>query len=568
MRPVDVSDPTYRGRMFDNEVVAGPPGLPGSPAAPGGGSAGVGQAGNPADSGASGRTGTRRASGSTSALFSPAGTAAAPGARPGGFRAVEVDAWRERLAQLDEGVADTELVEQLRTLEELKAAACAAQARIAVTLDGSQRAAQARVGVPAERRGQGVGAQVALARRESPSRGGRLLGLAKALVGEMPCTLAALQAGVLSEWRATLLVRESACLSVEQRAVFDREVAGNVPALEGLGDKRLVTLARRVAYRLDPEAVVDRARRAPSERCVSLRPAPETMSYLTALLPVAHGVGVLAALTRQADVRKAEGDPRSRSQIMADTLVERLTGQTGADAVPVEVHVVMTDRALLAGDAEPAVVPGYGTVPAQWARDLIVDRLTPAPEAHGARTPPARSGAVGDATSRDARVAVWLRRLFTAPTTGQLVAMDSRRRLAPRGLAAFVATRDQTCRTPWCDAPIRHHDHIIPAAHGGRTTADNLQGTCEACNYAKTAPGWTARTVTGDPPGETGEHGHAVETTTPAGHRYVSRAPALPGLRPPSPPPHNGGDNILERYTGRRPGLGRKSLRTLADALR
>ena len=44
--------------------------------------------------------------------------------------------------------------------------------------------------------------------------------LLKALVHEMPHTLAALECGALSEWRATLIVRESACLDVEDRRVL------------------------------------------------------------------------------------------------------------------------------------------------------------------------------------------------------------------------------------------------------------------------------------------------------------------------------------------------------------
>lgn len=40
--------------------------------------------------------------------------------------------------------------------------------------------------------------------------GDRNLGFAKALVNEMPCTLAALEAGVLSEWRAGATYRSTA----------------------------------------------------------------------------------------------------------------------------------------------------------------------------------------------------------------------------------------------------------------------------------------------------------------------------------------------------------------------
>ncbi|OOP61067.1 hypothetical protein BMF89_14175, partial [Arthrobacter sp. SRS-W-1-2016] len=88
-------------------------------------------------------------------------------------------------------VDGAELINQLRGLEDLKSAAAAAQARIAVAFDAVQRSADAAAGVPADERGRGVAAQVALARRESPAKGSRLLGLAKALVTEMPRTLAA-----------------------------------------------------------------------------------------------------------------------------------------------------------------------------------------------------------------------------------------------------------------------------------------------------------------------------------------------------------------------------------------
>ena len=77
---------------------------------------------------------------------------------------------------------------------------------------------------PGRGTGQGVAAQIALARRESPSRGSRLLGLAKALVTEMPHTLAALDNGQLNEWRATLLVKETACLSAADRCAVDGEL--------------------------------------------------------------------------------------------------------------------------------------------------------------------------------------------------------------------------------------------------------------------------------------------------------------------------------------------------------
>ena len=88
------------------------------------------------------------------------------------------------------------LIDQIRDLEDPKSAIAARQARLTVAFDVLQRREQAAAGMPAEKLGAGIGAQIALARRESPAKGGRLLGLAKALVTEMPHTLAALESGI------------------------------------------------------------------------------------------------------------------------------------------------------------------------------------------------------------------------------------------------------------------------------------------------------------------------------------------------------------------------------------
>ena len=104
--------------------------------------------------------------------------------------------------------------------------------------------------------------------------------------------------------------------------------------------------------------------------------------------------------------------------------------------------------------------------------------------------------------------------------------MDARTGLFRGSLARFIRLRDQTCRTPWCDAPIRHTDHSQSRSADGPTSAENGQGLCEACNYAKQAPGWRARPAPDDPAG-----GHQVETTTPTGHRYRTRPPTVATIR-------------------------------------
>ncbi len=413
------------------------------------------------------------------------------------------------------------LIDQLRGLEDLKCAEAALQARITVAFDLAQRRAQARSGVPAAELGAGVGAQIALARRESPARGGRLLGLARALVTEMPHTLAALETGELNEWGATLLVRETACLPAADRCAVDEELAADAGTFDGAGDRAIIAAARTAAYRRDPRSVTQRASHAATERHVCLRPAPDTMCYLTALLPVAEGVAVHAALTRNADAVRSAGDPRSRGQLMADALVERITGTAGGIS-GIEIQLVMTDRTLFQGNAEPARLPGYGIVPAGWARTLI----------RGADTGTDSTDVPG-AEDRDQPMNVLLRRLYTAPGTGELVAMDSKARLFPPGLRRFLLSRDDTCRTPYCDAPIRHLDHIIPWHSGGTTNQANGAGLCEACNHTKEAPGWRVHPRPGPR--------HTLQLTTPTGHSYHSTAP---------PPPGTGGEQRSRQRTG------------------
>ncbi|WP_422745704.1 HNH endonuclease [Mycobacterium sp. WMMD1722] len=404
----------------------------------------------------------------------------------------------EELASVDDAADEAALVARLTALEAAKAAAAAGQARATALLDARRRAADAAAGIPPAKRGRGLAAEIALARRDSPTRGGRHLGFARALVHEMPHTLAALQTGMLSEWRATLLVRESACLSVNDRRRFDAELCADPTRLAGWGDTRLTAEAKRIAYRLDAQAVVDRAAHAATDRRVSVRPAPDCMTYVTLLLPVAQGVAIYAALKRAADTTV---DDRSHSQVMADTAYERLTGRPADAPVPITVNLAISDDALLGGGTEPAHLHGYGPVPAGTARHWITDAAT------------------------DSRTRATLRRLYTRPHTGALVAMDSRARIFPKGLATFIDLRDQTCRTPYCDAPIRHHDHARPYAFGGPTSADNALGECAGCNYTKETPGWTVATTAG-------QGRHSATFITPTGHRYTSTAPAAPGHHP------------------------------------
>jgi hypothetical protein len=167
-------------------------------------------------------------------------------------------------------------------------------------------------------------------------------------------------------------------------------------------------------------------------------------------------------------------------------------------AEPVAVNLVISDETLFDGDNSPAVLEGYGPIPASVARKLVADALS------------------------DEQSEATLRRLYKHPKTGALVGMESRSRRFPKSLAKFIRLRDQRCRTPYCDAPIRHLDHAQPRNRGGPTSGRNGRGACERCNYDKESPGW--HVTTGEENGV-----HTAEFVTPTGARYRSTAPPAPG---------------------------------------
>ena len=231
---------------------------------------------------------------------------------------------RELTAALEmpSGLDDAGRIDALRALEQLGCVVSAAQAHLAVELDASQRERQEAAGSPT------AAAAVAAWPRRSRGRAGSRPTADSATSAwprwapaELPQTWRAWREGRITEWKATLIARETACLSRDDRGAVDLLVAGDGARLESLGERELVSAVQAEAYRLDPASFVARRRRAEADRHVTLRPAPDTMTWLTALLPVKDGVAAYAALSRAADTARASGDPRSRGQVMADGLV-------------------------------------------------------------------------------------------------------------------------------------------------------------------------------------------------------------------------------------------------------
>jgi hypothetical protein len=412
----------------------------------------------------------------------------------------------EMLAELADAAADDRpagdaaRIDRIARLEKLRAVTAALQAAESVRFAQSQVVEQLAADVHPSKIGRGIAEQIGLACRISPVIAARRLNTARALWFELPDTYNQLRTGMLSERVAETVVTETRHLDPAARRRVDVQLMA--VGINKMGFKAAGACARKYAYQADPEGYLQRGRTERRHRRVGVRPAPDTMAILTGYLPVEQAVACYAALRRYADTLVAAGDNRTRDQIMADTLVERLTGQATAADVSVELQIMMPLEALIDPDSnKPATIPGYGPLPVDLARNILI---------------------IGKGRK-------WWRRLFTAPSalngrSGPIVGGDPTRRKFDGWLAQLIKLRDQGCRDPHCDAPIRHIDHITRHSDDGPTMLENGRGTCERGNYVREMPGWHIKVI------DAGllRRPHTVHITTPTGHHYLSRAPDPP----------------------------------------
>lgn len=420
---------------------------------------------------------------------------------------------RDDLAQADSG----QLIDLISCLERSQSMLAALQAEAEVHFRDRQLEQQDREKVSRRDRGRGIADQIALARKISPKVASDQLALHRVLVETLPCTLGALREGEISELASRRVAQAVLVLDDEDRAAVDQEIADELPTVTAT---RAGRIARARADEKDAQAAVKRHARAVNDRCVSIRPAPDAMVYVSALLPVHQGVSVFAALDQAASAQRSApgGDPRTRGQIMADTFVERATGQSVADGVPIEIELVMTDATLLGGADDTARI-GDQLIPGAIARHLALMTDGDAPD---------EDRAPGDFRR-------WIRRLYADEPDGVVSRADARRRLFSGENRRLLKLRDQHCRTPYCDAPIRHIDHVVPYALGGETVLKNGVGHCARYNLAKELPGWKSEVTSGG----------GLTITTPTGHQYRSSPPRMrqraTGTKPPgSSPPDTG----------------------------
>ncbi|WP_308816317.1 HNH endonuclease [Pseudonocardia alni] len=388
-------------------------------------------------------------------------------------------------------LSEADLIDQIRQIESLQASLAALQAtRIRAFAQAHVENRLTDDRADADGLHRSVVAQVQLACRVSTAEAHTRVANARDLYAGFGRVRDLHIAGELSAAKVSAIAVECRDLDARRRRQVDARLAVHDLTRYGIG--RLRAMTRRLVAELAPDRFRARVHAARAERRVTLRPAPDAMSYLTAYVPVEQGAACLAALQKAFVEVQVDPQPltRTRGQVLADTLVERVTGQATATAVNLEVQVTVPVQALLDPQSPlPAEIPGLGPVPA----DLLT---TP----EGTKS---------------------LRRLLT--DHGLVIGGDSRQRTFTGLLATLVKARaENRCTEPYCDAPVRHLDHIHRDADGGRTELDNGRGVCEFHNHVREQPGWQ---VFRAPDG-------IVVTVTPTGHRYCGPAPP-----PPTPPP-------------------------------
>ena len=293
----------------------------------------------------------------------------------------------------------------------------------------------------------------------------RRLNTARALWFELPDAYNQLRTGMLSERVAETVVAETRRLDAATRRRVDEQLMA--AGINTMGFKAATACVRKYAYQADPEGYLQRGRTERRHRRVGVRPAPDTMAILTGYLSVEQAVACYAALRRYADTLVAAGDKRTRDQIMADTLVERLTGQATATDVNAELQIMMPLEALIDPHSnKPATIPGYGPLPVDLARNILERPLWP-DRGRRPRAPQVRRLArPTDQTARPRLPRPPLRR--THPTYRPHHPPQRRRAHHPRKWARHLRTR-QLCprnarlahqsdrrRTP---RPTTHHPH-------------------------------------------------------------------------------------------------------------
>ncbi|MFJ6356923.1 HNH endonuclease signature motif containing protein [Pseudarthrobacter oxydans] len=384
---------------------------------------------------------------------------------------------------------------------------------------------------------------------------GALLAESHALATALPRTLAALGCGTISWQHAREMVDQTVGLDRAGAAALEAHfldpdtprpagaaTIGEMPAY------RFKAKARTWRERHHPESLEKRHAKGVADRRVEYRPDQDGMAWLSACLP-AHqalaGWNRLNALSRAA---QGPTEPRTLTQLSADHFAQAIltsganassgdgagagTDLTPSSSIRAQVLVTVPVLSLMGVTDEPAMLDGFGPIPASMARDLVAD---------GADS---------------------FYRVLVDPRDGAPLEIGRSSYRVTKAMRNWLRLRDGQCPFPGCSNPSLDNeaDHLLAWHHGGTTGISNLGQPCPKHHKLRHTSGWKPTPATkNQPPGWTSPTGRHYKSEHqdwepphwPASTRVpaIADAPArptgdVPYLEP--PPEEPAGGNLLD----------------------
>ncbi|WP_457963328.1 HNH endonuclease [Arthrobacter sp. D1-29] len=340
-----------------------------------------------------------------------------------------------------------------------------------------------------------VAAEIACALTIGPRAAGSLLAQAHELTTTLPLTLSALQSGTISWQHARVMVDETATLDPAGAAALEAHFLGReapIPASACAAGEMPASRFRHKARiwreRHQPESIEKRHAKGVLDRRVEYTPDKDGMAWLSAYLPAVTAVAIWNRTTAVARGLQGIDETRNLPQLRADAFATALLGGNGGSVgdggeagnsgrVPTpraEVLVTVPVFALLGATDEPAVLDGYGPIPASMARDVV---------ANGADS---------------------FHRVLVDPRDGAPLEIGRKSYRLTKAMRTWLRMRDGRCPFPGCSnhSLDNEADHLLAWQKGGTTGVSNLGQPCPRHHRLRHTSAWTPKPARkNEPPG-------------------------------------------------------------------
>ncbi|MEW1984949.1 HNH endonuclease signature motif containing protein [Pseudarthrobacter oxydans] len=372
-------------------------------------------------------------------------------------------------------------------------------------------------GMPVQAQEMAVAAEIGCVLALGPRAASAFLSVSHALTTTLPLTLAALHAGTISWQHARVMADEAATLDAAGAAALEAHFLDpDTPRPAGaatIGEMpahRFKHKARTWRERHHPESIGKRHAKGVADRRVEYRPDQDGMAWLSACLPADQAIAGWNRLTALSRAAQGPTEPRTLTQLSADHFAQAIltsgtsatfhadnsagNGEEASDSdgagllspgIRAQVLVTVPVFSLMGLTEEPAVLDGFGPIPASMARDLV---------ANGADS---------------------FYRVLVDPRDGAPLEIGRSSYRVTKAMRNWLRLRDGQCPFPGCSNPSLDNeaDHLLAWHHGGTTGISNLGQPCPKHHKLRHTTGWTPTPATkNQPPG----------WTSPTGRHYKS----------------------------------------------